>query len=263
MEAIWEVRYGEPAPPNAPDVSGFLSHRSVRSFTDQPVSEATIAALVAAAQSASTSSYAQAWSLVSVQEPVRRAAIATLCGSQKQIHSANWFFAFCADLHRGESAAAKAGIEPDALDTVEAFLVATIDAALAAERFVCAAESLGLGVCYIGALRNHPKEVSELLNLPERVFGLFGLCLGYPEPDDARSIAKPRLDQDLVWFKEAYPSEISVDAYDQRMSRFFPKIGVDSKDTWTERQARRFSTGYLSGREKLQDFLDQIGLNKR
>ena len=62
----------------------------------------------------------------------------------------------------------------------EHFIIATVDVALSAQTTVIAAESMGLGICYIGALRNNPAEVSELLALPEHVYPVFGLCIGHP-----------------------------------------------------------------------------------
>jgi len=81
--------------------------------------------------------------------------------------------------------------------------MAVIDAALAAERLVCAAESLGIGICYIGALRNDPDGVRAFFGLPEGVFGVFGLCLGWPAKGVEAEI-KPRLAQEAVWFRETY-----------------------------------------------------------
>lgn len=258
----WSARYGEAAPEGLPNLDSFLRHRSVRRFSDQPVDETTVRGLIGAAQSAATSSFTQCWSVVSVEDAEKRAQINDLCGGQKQILGAPWFFAFFADLHRGEVASRAAGHEPDALGTVESFVVSIIDAALAAERMVCAAEALGLGICYIGALRNDPAGVNALLGMPARTFGVFGLCLGWPDLSDERAIVKPRLPAETVWHRDWYRTELDLESYEAQMREFFPKIGVQTQESWAVRSGRRLSYGYLSGREGLKAWLEENGLNR-
>lgn len=262
LSDLWLQRYGKLPNHNIPDVSAHLRHRSVRRFHDTPVDESVISGLIACAQGAATSSNVQSWSVVTVQDPVKRERIAELCANQHHVLHAPWFLVFCADLHRGEVAAARNGLKPDSLDTVEAFLVSVIDCALAAERFVCAAESLGLGTCYIGALRNQAEGVADLLGFPERVFGLFGLSLGYPSEEDKRAIIKPRLAQEGVWFREGY-REVDTEEFDARMEEFYPKLGATNDQTWSYRQGQRFNREYFTGREHLMAYLQQRGLNRR
>ena len=84
-----------------------------------------------------------------------------------------------------------------ALDYTEMFVTAAIDASLAGQNAAVAAESLGLGICYVGGARNHPQELAALLNLPPRVIALFGLAVGWPVDGDTSEI-KPRLPQSGV-----------------------------------------------------------------
>jgi hypothetical protein len=140
--------------------------------------------------------------------------------------------------------------------------MAVIDAALAAERMVCAAEALGLGICYIGGLRNSPQGIKELLGLPEGVFGVFGLCIGWPvEPSTAE--IKPRLGQEAVWFKEQYTPEPSVAEYDERMKGFYVSQNMKAEATWSMRSGRRVGTTQLTGREVLLQWLHSQGFLKR
>ena len=178
-ENAWELRFGTP-PSALPNLEKFLNHRSVRKYTGEQVGEDIVRGLVGAAQSAATSSNLQLWSVVSVQEPARRQKIAELCGNQQQVKDAAWFFAFLVDHYRLAQAARAVGVTATGLAYTEIYTMAVVDVALAAERMVCAAESLGLGICYIGALRNDPYAVRALLELPEQTFGVFGLCLGWP-----------------------------------------------------------------------------------
>ena len=215
MSANWEARYGSGAPEIPGSVESFLSHRSVRRYKNEPIPESEIELLVAAAQSAATSSNLQSWSIISVQDPEKRAEISRMAGNQKQIVTCSWFFAFIADLNRAQNLATKFGEPGTGLDTIELYTVAIIDAALAAERMVCAAEARGYGICYIGSLRNDPEGVKNLLGLPARTMGAFGLCLGVPDESYGESI-KPRLRQDKVWFKETYTPVLETDEYDAR-----------------------------------------------
>ncbi|MER3466208.1 MAG: hypothetical protein C4340_03365 [Armatimonadota bacterium] len=128
-----------------------------------------------------------------------------------------------------------------------------VDAALAAERMVCAAETLGLGICYIGALRNDAQGVAQLLNLPDGTFGAFGLCLGWPSPD-AKSEIKPRLRPNTIWFKERYQAETDISEYDERMRQFYASQGMNPGVTWSMRSGKRVDDHHLTGRERLREF---------
>ncbi|MBX3119880.1 MAG: nitroreductase family protein [Fimbriimonadaceae bacterium] len=263
-QAAWNARLGTDPPPDLPDLGKFLNHRSVRKYKPDPVPEATVQGLIAAAQSAATSSNLQLWSVVSVQEPERREAIAKLCADQSQVREAAWFFAFLADHHRLIEAAKQVGEDPAGLDYEEFFIMALVDVALAAERMVCAAESLGLGICYIGAMRNDPPGVQQLLNLPEHVFSPFGLCVGWPEEPLTAEI-KPKLSPDAVWFREAYQSDVDVSEYDARMQAFYESQGMKGEVTWSMRSGKRVngSERSMSGRMVLKEFIQKQGFAKR
>ena len=260
-EEAWARRYGARPPLVAPDVSSFLNHRSVRRFRDEVVEESLVEWLVACAQSAATSSNLQLWSMVSVQDPDRRAEVSRLCDNQKQVLYAPWFFAFVLDHHRLRSAAQQADEQCLGLDYNEFFTMGVIDVALAAERLVCAAEHIGLGTCYIGALRNDPAGVKELLRLPVGCVGLFGLCLGWPS-EPAKPLIKPRFRQDDVWFRESY-GKPSADEFNQRMRDFYTEQGMSTDHTWSKKSGIRVDEHHLTGREVLKSFLTEQGLDKR
>lgn len=256
----WRRRYGGESPDAAEAIAPFLTHRCVRRYDDRPIGEDVIRALIAAAQSAATSSNLQLWSVVSVQDPERRATIAHLCGDQKQVLNAPWFLAVLADHHRLRQAAEREGEPTDNLDYMEFTSMAMIDAALAAERLVCAAESIGIGVCYIGGLRDHPHRVAELLDLPDGVFGVFGLCLGYPDPEHPADI-KPRLSQDSIWFRENYDRAATTSEYDERMESFYAEQKMGGAATWSKRSGKRLSQ--MTGRENQLPWLQRIGMARR
>lgn len=258
----WEARYGQAPQETLDALTPFLRHRCIRKYSDQAVSEELISMLIACGQSAATSSSLQLYSIVSVQDPERRERITELCGNQRQVRSAPWFLGFFADHHRIRAEAERQGGGATAIDYEEFLLMACIDAALAAERMVCAAEMLGLGICYIGGLRNNPNGVQELLDLPDGVFGVFGLCIGFPH-EASRAEIKPRLDQNVVWFRERYDRTVRPVDFDERMRDFYRRQRMDPDDTWSQRSTRRTSEGNLTGREVLKPWLAERGMGRR
>jgi len=118
---------------------------------------------------------------------------------------------------------------------MEHFLIASVDVALAAQNTVVAAESLGLGICYIGGLRNNPAEVSKLLKLPQQVYPVFGLCLGYPDQDPE---VKPRLPIDTVFMKDEYDESTQSDLrdqYDAQLREYYKsRTGGNKDSSWSE-----------------------------
>lgn len=260
FRTAWAHRYGTEPEFEFPEVAKLLSHRSVRSYAPEPISDEVASTLVAAAQSAATSSNLQLWSVISVQDPERRAKITELCDNQVQVQNAGLFFAFLADIHRLRKASHVHSDEPDALGFSEFFTMAIVDAALAAERMVCAAEAMGYGICYIGALRNDPQGVKELLELPEGTFGVFGLTIGRPAEPMIAEI-KPRLAQEAVWFKETYNRDANTAEYDERMRSFYETQRMKGDVTWSMRSQRRILHSKIGRRGILKSWLEQQGFD--
>ncbi len=141
-----------------------LAHRSVRKFTAQPVTDEQLSALVAAAQSAATSSNLQPWSVIAIRDPQRKARLAVLANNQEFINEAPLFLVRVADLGRARRLAQRSGAALDGADYLETTIIGFVDTALAAQNAVVAAESLGLGTVFVGAIRNHPEEVAAELD---------------------------------------------------------------------------------------------------
>jgi len=150
------------------------------------------------------------------------------------------------------------------MEYAEFTTMAVIDASLAAERMVCAAEAIGLAICYIGALRNDPEGVAQALKLPHGTFGLFGLCLGHPAAGCAADI-KPRLGQPAVWFREEYPPAPDVSEYDVRMKAFYLAQGMKGDFSWSARSGRRAdgSPKQMGGRAGQRAWLESRGFSRK
>jgi nitroreductase len=259
------LRYGsgaEPAPGPWNDViATLLSHRSVRGFRPDALPAGTLETLVAAAQSASTSSNLQTWSVVSVTDPAKKAALAKIANNQKHIEQCPLFLVWLADVSRNERLGAEEGVTLETLPHFETYLVAAIDAALAAQNATVAAESLGLSMVYIGALRNNPIEVGRLLGLPPGAMGVFGMCVGYPLPTVTNEV-KCRLPQSAILFHDTYDAageNAARAAYDKRIAAFSERHEM-THDTWTRRVIGRMGKiSAMSGRDKLVSILNAMG----
>lgn len=269
--SLLHARYGTPDLGGLPTPEALtetqrvqLSHRSVRAFAEDPVSEETLATIVAAAQSAPTSSNLQTWSVVAIRDPERRARLAALAGEQAFIAQAPLFLVWLADLHRARGIVASQGRAAEGADFLESSLVAVIDAALAAQNAVVAAESLGLGTVYVGAVRNRPEDIAEELGLPAGTIAVVGLALGRPSPQSTARV-KPRLPQSVVLHHETYDASVNaaeIDAYDRRVAAFYDAEGLRRR--WVPAVVRRFAdAAALHGRARLREAFGNRGLSLR
>ncbi|WP_437960176.1 NADPH-dependent oxidoreductase [Sorangium sp. So ce119] len=248
-------------------IESLLGHRSVRRYAQKPLPEGTLELLVAAAQSAPSSSNLQLWSVLSVQDAERRRRLAELAGGQAHVRDCGLFLVWLADLRRIGDLARHRGVGHEGLDHLEMFVMAVVDAALAAQNALVAAESLGLGTVYIGALRNHPEAVAAELGLPPQVFATFGLCVGWPDPSAPASV-KPRLPQEVVLHHEQYGafdrSIGALEGYDRLMERFYANERMDVQGSWSRHSAARVESAHaLRGRDRLRAALASMGFGLR
>lgn len=210
------------------------SHRSIRKFTDQSIDQTTVEALVEAGQAAATSSFIQACTVIQVSNPDTREKLAACAGGQAYVAAAPVFLVFCADMKRHQLACDMHDAQMKSGFT-EQFITASLDCGLFAQNLVVAAESLGLGTVYIGGLRNKIAEVAELLELPDLVYPVFGLCLGYP---DQNPEVKPRLPVSVVLKQETYNDSDDqgiITEYDAHVREYYRTRTGGGKDmTWSE-----------------------------
>jgi nitroreductase len=243
-----------------------LSHRSVRHYTADPLPPGALEAALAAAQSASTSSNLQLWSVIAVEDDGRKQRLSALAANQSHVARAPLVLVWLADLARLRRLGEASGAATDGLDYFEAFLLAATDAALAAQNAMVAFESLGLGGCYIGGMRNKPAEVAAELGLPQEVFALFGMTVGVPDPARPAQV-KPRLPPEVVLMREQYQwgdySHAGIAAFNERL-RAFQKAEKMREQDWTELATKRVrDAAALTGRHILRDFLNGIGFRLR
>lgn len=261
-------RYGTALPPVGPwndTIASLLAHRSVRSYKPDPVPAGTVETMVAAAQSAATSSNMQWWSTLTVTDPAKKKALAEIAGNQKHIEECPLYMVWIADMARNDRISAEQKTQFECMPYLETFLVACIDAALAAQNAVVAAESLGLSTVYIGAMRNDPVRVAELLGLPKGSFVVFGLCVGYATAKGEGEV-KPRLPQSVVLHRERYDATREAalrQAYDAEMTTFSKRHELQAA-TWTQRVLNRLGPiKSMNGREKMRAALAKLGFEVR
>lgn len=232
------------------------SHRSIRKFKDKAIPDEILEIILTSAQCAATSNFVQAYTIIRVDNQQNRQAIAKISGSQQWIIDAPVFLVFLADLNRLEAACRKHGKEM-ADGYMEQFIVATVDTALIGQNTLLAAESMGLGGLFIGAIRNNPKKMCDMLNIPDHAYPVFGMCLGYP--DDMPPV-KPRLPLEAIFKKETYDrkrDEAVLDTYDETTNDYYLSRDSNLKDeTWSIQMA-----GFMSQiiRPHMKDFIESKG----
>jgi FMN reductase [NAD(P)H] len=216
----WSARFGEEGqlPGDLPDISWLrqlLTRRTHRRYADRPVSDALMRLLLGAAFSASSKSDFQQASVLWVRDRGRRDRLASLIPDMPWIGNAPVFLIFCGDARRLERIGELRG-HPQDNGKLEGFFNAAIDAALVLQSLILAAETVGLGCCPISVLRNHAAAVAEILSLPDKVFPVAGLCLGYPAVAGHISMRLPLEATVHIDRYDEQPLAELVDAYDRR-----------------------------------------------
>jgi nitroreductase len=217
---LLEQRFGDAGPDGAglPDnelIRRVLARKTVRRYGSAMPDEGLLDLLVAAALSASAKSDFQQASILRVSDPDKRAAIGALFPSMPWIGIAPVFFVFLGDARRLQRVGALRG-KPVRNGTLEGFFNASIDAALALQTMILCAESAGLGVCPISVIRNEVDKIAAVLDLPDLVFPVAGLCLGYPQGEGYVSLRLPRR---ATTHRESYDDSAlaqDIDDYDRR-----------------------------------------------
>jgi FMN reductase [NAD(P)H] len=267
---LTEGRYGFDLeiPADVPDgVQALLNRRVIRKYKTNPINEQTMALLLSAAQSAPTKSNLQQYSIVIIRDPEVRNAVSELVPSMPWVRNAPVIAIFLGDVRRIRRLAEIRG-HTYQNNNADTFMNAAVDAALAMQCFITAADYLGLGTCPISYVRNRIDDLAEILDLPDGVFPISGLCIGYP--DDAGYVSM-RLPQKVVVHQDLYNDddlETDVKDYDDRnherfaltptKQRHTDKYGVLEKCTWSENVARQLS---LPERAGFADYLKRKGIN--
>ena len=179
------------------------ARKSVRVFLDREISQEDKDAILNAACQAPTAGNQQLYTIIDVTDPAIKARLVDTCDHQPFIADAKLVLIFCADCKKWYDAFRHAGCEPR-LPSVGDLLLAISDANIAAQNAVTAAESLGIGSCYIGDIMENCEERRALLHLPPYIFPAAMLVFGYPT-EQQKGRAKPRrADMEHIVHQNAY-----------------------------------------------------------
>ncbi|MFI9508897.1 nitroreductase family protein [Nocardia sp. NPDC052566] len=261
-----DKRYGPDAPVAGdaanPTLEVLLRHRTARNYLPATVSETELQLIIAAAQSASTSANFQFTSVVVIDDPEVRTRLSELAGGQRLVLDASVFLVWIADWSRNIELARANGHTIEATSYLDSALSSIIDVTLSAQNAAIAAESLGYGITFVGALRNNIDAVIDLLHLPEWTFPVYGMAIGLPDPTDPADI-KPRYGQNVVVHRNTYtpPTEAAVTDYLTRINTYYRE--QELPEDWVKnRLAGRISTKEsLHGRQHIRTTFHNQGFD--
>lgn len=234
--------------PGLKELARIASHRSHRKYRKQPIDPGLLRLLFACALSAPSKSDLQQADIIHVAGRAGIKAIVELIPDMSWINDAPVFLVFCGNNRRIRQIGEWRG-KPFANDHLDHFMNAAVDAGLVMMNFIRAAEAVGLGACPISAIRNHPHEVSRLLALPDWVFPVAGLCVGYPAEAGRISARLPlEVTVHVDRYDETDVGE-KIDAYDRRRHALQPyrrqrhteRYGQAAFYGWSEDKARQYS----------------------
>ena len=252
-EGEWQARFGDGTEPprdvaDLPWLRQVLMRRTHRRYADRRLPEPLLQLLLGVAFSASSKSDFQQASVVRVKDRSQRDRLAHLVPDMPWIGTAPEFLVFCGDARRLERIGELRG-HNQRNGKLEGFFNAAIDAALVLQTFILAAETAGLGCCPISVIRNHAEAVGEILGLPDNVFPVAGLCVGYPAAAGHISLRLPlEVSVHTDHYDDGRLAEL-IDAYDLRRDARYslprqqqrsPEIfGYTSFYGWSEDKARQ------------------------
>jgi nitroreductase/FMN reductase [NAD(P)H] len=238
QDALLE-RFGEtiPVDPSTPGLAALetiAAHRSHRRYLPRTIEPDLLRLLCACALSAPSKSDLQQADIVVVNDmDIRRGIVATI-PDMPWINDAPAFLVFVANGERLPLVAQQHG-KPFPNDHLDQFFNAAVDAGIVLTNFIRAATAVGLGCCPISAIRDDPKTVSKLLQLPQRAVPVAGLCLGWPAQ---AGFVTPRLSLETTVHHDTYGPRgdvvAEIERYDRRRAALRPYARQRDPGRWGE-----------------------------
>lgn len=213
--------------PTVPELTGWLTRRrSIRQYdADAEIPDEELRKIIDAGRKAPTSGTVQMYSFVWIRDPAARARIHEYVGGgQPHIEESSHFLLVCIDLRRVRLLHEHRDLDFE-MAPMTAILKGGVDAAVAAQSAITAAESYGYGVCPIGAISEDLSNVSEEAGLPPEVLPAFGLCIGVPSDDRLHDNPTPRIPLDAVLHEGEYsdPSPELLEACFEEMNELYTR----------------------------------------
>lgn len=218
-----------------------MQHSSVRNFTDEKIPEEVLKTIIDAGRAAPNWKNFQSYSIIVVQSQEQKDAIFAH-QPQKAIKNCAAFLVFVGDLNRAQTAVQMNGgaFQPEG---VESLLITSVDAAVAGQNALLAAQSLGYGGVMVGLIRDQSDELSKILELPDYTYPIFAIALGKAARVNP---VKPRLPHDAVVFPEKYirQDEEVIRQYDKLQDDYAGARRLNS--TWSSRMADQWGKPEIS-----------------
>jgi len=229
----------------ADELLRIATHATHRSWADTPVDAALVRLLAACALCAPSKSFLQQSDIVDVRDPATREAVTALVPSMPWMRDAPALLVFCGNGRRFRRIFARRG-QPFVNEHLDGFFNPAVDAALVMMNFIRAASAAGLVCCPISVLRDQAARLSEILRMPEHVFPVAGLCVGYPA--QTRSLI-PRLPLRATLHVDRFddaPDDASIDDFDRRYvasrSRLPGLSPAALPPSWSDEKAKQYAT---------------------
>lgn len=201
--------------------------KSVRVFTGQPISEDIKEEILLCAVNAPTAGNQQLYSILDIRNKELLDRLAVTCDNQPFIREAGFTLIFCADFKKWYDAFLDTGCSPRK-PAVGDLILSVNDALIAAQNAVTAAESFGIGSCYIGDIMENCEIHRELLSIPEYVFPAAMVVFGYPAESQIRRVKPERADMKHIVHTDTY----RVLEKEERTELFSKKAKEKSYEDW-------------------------------
>jgi len=234
------------------------SRKSIRQFTGDCVKIKDLELIIKTAQRCPTSINGQQISLVYTRDKERIKEIATLCGGQQQVATADVFIAIVVDFNRTAFAVEQAGEKQQIDSSAEGILIGAVDAGIMLNAIQISAESLGYGTTAIGGIRNEPYSMIKLLGLPSKTFPVVGTTIGVPTKEAKEAPLKPRIPIESFAFENKYDDakvKEGVLTYEKHMKEFREKHNMDYLQSYCEQTATYYKN--INFRKIAQNYKNQ------
>lgn len=215
-------------------IQELMNRKSVRVFTGEPISKEKKELILTAATQAPTAGNQQLYTIIDVTDKELKEKLAVTCDNQPFIAEADMVLVFVADCRKWYEGFKDVGAEPRNPGVGDLMLAVT-DTAIAAQNAVVAAESLGIGSCYIGDIMENAEIHKEILKLPEYTFPAVMLVLGYPTKQQMYREKPERVDLSHVVHENGYRTMDET----ERKEMWQKKTGALSYEEWMKRFCER------------------------
>lgn len=210
-------------------IKQIYERKSVRVFTEQEIGLQEKNAILMAAAQAPTAGNQQLYTILDITDQAIKDRLVETCDHQPMIAQAKMVLIFCADCKKWYDAYLSVGCTPRR-PGVGDLLLATGDAMIAAQNAVTAAESLGIGSCYIGDIMENYEQQRELLNLPNYVMPVGMLIFGYPTQQQVDRPKPERVEMEFIVHENGYAPMDDT----QLEEMWTPRAGEKGYNAWMQ-----------------------------